>query len=822
MTTNQFEIEERLNGLEEKFQVLNQAELSDALHQRRSDLLQHQHRWIPDALDLLLKLSHQPLKYAQAARLDVPKEQNAVPVSLKWSDIDAEDPVDRRGKIWRLPDFTDFSSDEDEALPSSADTSPEKGNETHSLKRACAVPGSPLQAIQSVPDSGLISDFHSALFWTHEGEVTVTEGQVRREVLFMVQGYPTSIFGRLDGQVHPNQRFKLTNLSSRSLGSMMLSAVEIAKAAQLVRKWSTPYQKLPFMQILDDSIKRIWRNFYDTVTGLQAQHFRIAKEGGVISLLSTIEQLRQASPALQAAQNFITNVMDQDAIGHLDVLFDHVCRLQCLGDSEGYSALMQVLLQALKSHARQIDHWIQWGTIVDPASCFFVHRVTDEIDKARFWQSWYTYTASGPNRLPEVFRLFAKRIFICGKTIAFAKMLGFCPDLSGNSQTLSSIIDAATPTSSSSLRPFAATLSDSLTQYVSNSLHLATTSLQATLQQKCTLTSTLHAISELYLSASPPATDTIGARLFSHLDLCQNNWNDRFLISDLISEVHADSDLDIGRVTVHSEPTPASTLATARRSVDVLANIAFDYRLPWPIANILLSETQASYRRVSLLLMQIRRAKYVLERRAYLRLRLQSASQSQPAIPRRATELYIALLNLTTTLYAHFTSCVISPLTHQLDTAISSSAWTVDDLISLHGTYLRNLEFSCLTSKTLKVLKDTVIGLLDICVEFGFTLSDISSRKLNDSNTRSELEDKLQRMSAHFGKQLDFLVAGLRGVARSSAATTTSSGSGGTSMAPQTTGDELAADQVGRWRRSGETMELLADSLESALMSRRR
>ena len=50
VTTNQFEIEERLDGLEEKFQVLNQAELSDALHQRRSELLQHQHRWVPDAL----------------------------------------------------------------------------------------------------------------------------------------------------------------------------------------------------------------------------------------------------------------------------------------------------------------------------------------------------------------------------------------------------------------------------------------------------------------------------------------------------------------------------------------------------------------------------------------------------------------------------------------------------------------------------------------------------------------------------------------------------------------------------------------------------
>ena len=829
-STNQFEIEDRLNGLEEKYQVLNQADLSDALHQRRSELTQHQSRWTPDALDLLLKLSQRPSNYASAERLSMPKEQTAVPAHFKWSDIDAEDPIDRRSRLWRLPDFADSSSDEDEVLPSSADTSPEK--ETKSAKGASAIAELTIGALRDVVNPALGLDFEKSLSWARAEGSTITEAQAVRELLFTVQGYPTSLFTSVDGQMLPNPRYRLKDLSPRSLDSVLLSVIAIAKAAHSLKEWSAPHQKLPFMHVLEDEIKRILKSFLDIVSELQAQHLRNAKLGGVISLLKITEQLQQASPALQAAQAFLHEVNDQDAISHLDILFEHICRLQHLADSDSHQALMKVFLQTFKSCAREVDHWIGHGTIAEPAGCLFIQR-TDQRDKTRFWQSWYRYTESGPNRPPKLFRPCAKQIFTCGKTIAFAKMLDHVSPLLGNNQTLSSIIEAALPASSRSLQPLAATLSDGIAQCMSTSLHSATTLLQTTLQRKCNLIPTLHAFSELYLSGSPLATYIIDARLFSYLDRCQLTWNDRFLISDLLSDVHVDSSLDSDRVAVHSEPISASTLVLTRRSVDVLADISFDYLLPWPIANVILPETLASYRRVSLLLMQIRRAMYVLQRRAHLRLRTFSASQAHFPISRNATRLYTTLLSFTTTLYAHLTSCVISPLTRQLHNAISSSSWTVDDLISLHAAFLHNLEFSCLTTKNLKVLKDTVVALLDLCVEFAFTLSDLQvsapappPTTANDNS--NDVEVKIQKMSALFSKQLDFLIAGLRGVARSnttaSTSTSTSTPSSSSSMGSATgLGGALHSSTLKfSSQAAGEMMELLADSLESTLLRRPR
>src|SRR3954453_4523387 len=60
--TNQFEVAEHLDGLEEKFQILTLDNLADALRLRRNELKEFEHHWLPDVLDLLLHLSGDPAR----------------------------------------------------------------------------------------------------------------------------------------------------------------------------------------------------------------------------------------------------------------------------------------------------------------------------------------------------------------------------------------------------------------------------------------------------------------------------------------------------------------------------------------------------------------------------------------------------------------------------------------------------------------------------------------------------------------------------------------------------------------------------------------
>ena len=717
--TNQFAVQEKLAGLEEKFQVLNREDLSDALFRRRNELNEHQHRWIPDVLDMLLSLSHLPVRYSKLETLDAPKELNIVPASLKWADIEANDPVDRRSRLWRQPNYSG-SSDDEEPLPSSTDTSPMKEKEV--VVASDPIASSTLASIQTDLDRALAHGFEKSLFWVNQQPAELSESQVVREVLHMVQGYPTALFGRFDKPMRLQSKFQIRHMAQESSKSVLQSAIMVAWAAQALRRWQNPYPKIPFMQVLEDHIIDISGAFDSTVSQMQTEHLQKLTSGGMVSLLQTVEDLHLASRNLQAARAYLLECKSRDAISFLDLLFDKVCEMEQLGNTKTCEMFKEIFASTFKSYCKPLFAWIQDGTLPPSTSSFFVERAADQTDKARLWQTWYSYTESGPNRPPAFLMPSIKAMFTAGKTTAFARALGCTTSLCDQAQPkniLTGLNDGNT------LLPFAASSSTFLEHSVSTHLQSATSNLQRSLHQTCDLSSTLSALSMLYLASSPLATDILDTRLSSHLDRCLSSWNDRFMISDLISETFP-TELESARIAVHCEHTATSDLLLARRSVEVLENIAFDYILPWPIANILLPETLASYRRVSLLLMQLRRAKHVLERRAYMRIRILCAFPNAVArrVAKQAQCLQTLLLIFTTTLYSHLTSLVIHSLAANLHQAIKSEQ-TVDDLIVIHQQYLKEMEFGCLTAKNLRILKGTLISMLDVCLEFGFGLTDL-------------------------------------------------------------------------------------------------
>src|SRR5436190_20969782 len=91
--TNQFEVQETLDGLEEKFRVFNQDELADALRERLNKLSAISTKWTPDVLSLLLQLSDRPATNSRIEDLELLKSPD-IPPKLTWAEIFADDPLD--------------------------------------------------------------------------------------------------------------------------------------------------------------------------------------------------------------------------------------------------------------------------------------------------------------------------------------------------------------------------------------------------------------------------------------------------------------------------------------------------------------------------------------------------------------------------------------------------------------------------------------------------------------------------------------------------------------------------------------------------------
>jgi gamma-tubulin complex component 5 len=113
---NQFEIDARLQGLLEKFIVLNNEALADVLKPRLDELAARPLKWKPEILALLLALSDRPVDKTNIHKALEIVPEDAVEPQLTWADIIADDPLNEEG-VWDHVDVDE--SDYSEHCPSS-------------------------------------------------------------------------------------------------------------------------------------------------------------------------------------------------------------------------------------------------------------------------------------------------------------------------------------------------------------------------------------------------------------------------------------------------------------------------------------------------------------------------------------------------------------------------------------------------------------------------------------------------------------------------------------------------------------------------------
>ena len=770
--TNQYDVEDRLTGLEEKFQVLNNDELSDGLRDCRTELEDYQLRWLPDVLDLLLRLSDNPVKKTRTTEFETIDNRSTTPPPLKWEEVEGADPINRKDKLWRQPSYSDFSSDDDGVVLSSTATSP--ASLKHVNKGAARKSDQSLAPQTSAVDVGAAKAFQAPTLSTElEDKTTLTEVQAVREVLLMVQGLPTSLFQLRRGQPRRSHQLKLRHLSDAAFDAVCDAILSICSVRRRLRSWLEQQRGHRMMRLLEEELTAIVYNFDKEVSNTHSQIIRTVRDGGVVNLLGTVDELQSQAKAMMVSERFVNSVKSERPLAYLDEIFNLLSSFNAANDPESFRTLVPPFRVMFGTYAQHLTDWVEHGQLSDEFNDFFVRRVSGETDKARLWHTWYVCDSSGPSQPPQLLASLAKRMLVAGKTRAFVCALapGSTPvDGSGSiSRFMGDIVDVLLGSAKLTLLPFAAAFESALNQYVSQHVSASSQLLQDTLQKQCNFNQTLSTLSHLYLAESGNITDFIESTLYASLDRNLSTWNDRFLVSDLLEE--ALPFLDHDRIIVQSAPLSSREIRSSRNSVKILETLAIDYILPWPIANILLPDSLASYRRVGLLLSQIRRANYALERHMFPQLRHTS---------RMVQTTFSTLHAFVGILYSHLTTCVIHPLMTRLQTDLIACS-TVDEMIETHQTYVHTLEYACLTAKNLKVLRDTVIALLDICV--GFALSN---------SREAATPEAMTKLRKQFRKHVNLLTAGLRGVAR---------GAGN--------GEE-------RGRGMSEGMELLADRLDKA------
>ncbi|KAF4208132.1 hypothetical protein CNMCM8927_001151 [Aspergillus lentulus] len=827
--TDQFAVSKQLEGLQEKFQVLNKDDLADALRSRLTELDEHHSSWFPEILSFLLQLSSRPAVFSRVDRLPKPKVDEDAK-QLSWTELDASGSAYCDEDIWECVNFgADSSSEEDDDLVSS-------GRSEASIPQT--LPSSPVasEGDYEIPDEVfspgtdvvLVDSVREAQFWrpkkhAESNEVekfscrVVTELQIVRETLFMLQGLPTSLFWRFDDSIEVDRRYTLTHTSAEALSSLLRSFSMIGAKVDVIRRFIKITQVVPYMQTFHRCVEDCLNQFDAFLSEVQTQ---CISQGATfsVSLLQLAEDVRSASAMLVLLADLISNLKynsPDDGVRCLDLLYDVVCMKQATGEDGEFRFLANLFFSCLETYIRPIRRWIEEGRLDSREGISFIIDQRDDKDLRSLWREWYAVDDSFG--LPRFMRPVAQKFFTAGKSMVFLQHLNALETLE-DSKTIPLTWESIYGDDSSSLLclPFAAICESAIDKLVEANHSFASDLLRKELDQQCGLWKSLQALEHIYLCKDLSVSAIIDNKVFDLMDRGRGAWSDRYLLTELSQSAFSSmSFIDHSRIIVRSHQDPQGR----SRSVKSLRTISFDYILPWPIANIIPKDAIQRYQRISTFLMQIRRAKHLIVKQ-----RLRHTNETDEYSHDRSSNalsysLRHHMLWFLNTLYSHITDFVISTATESLRKSLSATK-DVDAMIAAHRAYMSSLEDQCLLSSNLSPLHQATINLLDLCVYFadiqatryGDKLSDQRtptkyakfsqsrkslSRKHQDKYTddaiRSDYDDdddtqdesdedvgnttsisfyeapyahRLRDIKGHFDQLLAFLTAGLKGVGR--------------------------------------------------------
>lgn len=785
-------VKERFAGLEERCRVFNNDELADALVDRDDELSKWPSKWRFEILDLLLRLSDLPADKTRIEDLNL-LERPVDPVPLTWADIWRGDPLDNSDGLWDDVDFGEASSESGEGSlwedGSSADSALDISfTSAEDLERHKEVynTGPDCDGLKAVRESRrLYTDAVSA------GD-PLTEIQVVRETLSMLHGLPSFIFKESKETVWFRTTPTIERITSGTIDGVLKSFCDLGSRISAIRRWACKEETMPILQTLQSSLTCRLQEADRKLSQLE-QRCRLA-EGAPPTLASIgpeVNEITRYLVLLDFTRPSQVALKQRKGTFVLDSLFELTCSLQALGDIRGYSYAAGVLFECLQTYLKPLRAWMQHG-VLDWDECFFIKRSSRTLPPYALWSEQYILVRDDENgelNAPNFLRPLAPKVFASGKAINFLKTLGTTSPIHAVADELPLSFASVTQQGSDMISPFGELLALSLDQWVESKRSLSATQLLNRLTSQFSLYDTFGALELIYFSRNGALAQQTAYAIFDRIDRGKR-WQDRFALTDLFRDrLGAETFVDEDKLSVRIVGSSALQQAQ-QRSILKLACLAITYDIPGQIATIIKPDTLPIYQRVGVLLLQLLRAKQLLDRQSFqlghLELRTTTDQRTSLALRHRFRWFVETLQN-------YVMKEVLEPTTSKLRSQISK-AEDLDSLLDLHAIHMAEVEVSCMLAHQQSSSHQALVSLLDLIVVFSdlcsanlFGSAPVADRLVaddDDSDSFSEDEDstdkarqgpkssqdsahaQLATISATYSRLLHFVYIGAREASR--------------------------------------------------------
>ncbi|KAI5307375.1 hypothetical protein KEM56_005228 [Ascosphaera pollenicola] len=728
---NQYEVYQRIEGFQEKSEVLCNDELASALGKRMQQLDGKQESWIPDILFLLLELSDEPetktdLAEVEASFQPVKQEEEA----LTWKTLYSADPPQGEEKsVWQHPNYAENSS-EDELMDSSEDGAVQSDTSA-SQEASDEFPIVPGNMLKTVANDALIDKirnsqkFQTSAALPPDGEVKengryLDETKAVREAIFMLRGLSSDLFVYRPHGVEVKAKFRLTHASKTTFTSLLKSLAGIGAKINILRTFTRSNQQAPFIQTFQNEIEQQLSKFDMFLSSVETR-YATHDTGAVVSILELLYLTQQKGRLLLDLAQLVvslTDIPDGSDFLCLDLLYDLVCAKQVSGQGQDLKELMDIFFRCFEAYSKPIRLWMTSGDLDTSQGRFFVSEVEDSNDLRHLWNRWFNIDAEqGQLYAPKFLQGLAKKIFTCGKSVVFLRKL--------KAPIEATRLHSSSPLSIGELRqhgfedglvPFSTLLEATFGQIIERNHAFVSSSLRRHLGESCGLWNTLEAIEHVYLAKDLSLTAILDKKVFDGIHNRLQYWNNRSLLTELAHRTFKGSwCVEVERLVVRAKELSHQSFNKYCLSVQIMRAVAYDYVVPWPIANIIPKESLLMYRRLSTFLMQIRYAKHGLERQRVketIEFFSDDEDKELDTMGYAIRYKFIWFLNI---FYSHIIS-VIASETRTMRKSLENAA-DVDEMITVHHRYITSMMAQCFLSAETDPVRQQLLQLLDSSIQ---------------------------------------------------------------------------------------------------------
>ncbi|KAH0595252.1 hypothetical protein MHUMG1_07001 [Metarhizium humberi] len=770
LQTNHFEVEKVLDGLDERFRINDRDDLADALRQRLERLPSHPSKWHPEILHLFLELSDQPTFKSNLRDLKLLGRSEATPaIALRWEDIAKEDGWDEDGSLWQNINYSDDS--EDDVYDQQFTTEPEDallyGDGDSAIRTAASY-------ISHPEDVTTLEQVQTAQKWRMQvppedlsrqiRKVAVSEIQVVRDVLFMLQGLDCTLFTRNCVAV---PSYQLDNMEWEPYRAIMQTFTDFGGHLRRLRLFVGQRQDVPHLQAFQDCISDRLRELDQHISELQNR--LVAPSAGVVlSLVGIKAKLIPWLQPLHALANIVSTIEAEPQstpFRYLELVFDEACVAQLSGKAELYEFLARIFAECFRVYLRPIRLWMDEGKLLSASDLFFVAEVSPSTPLRKTWQDRYHLrrTPDGALHAPAFLRTALGNIYNAGKNIIVLKLLGkYDAAVSLKARNEPPLDYETICPAGQELVPFAELFDIAFDRWIQSKYRATSTTLKRTLFDDWALPSTLDTLHAIYLMSDGSASSNFSASIFAKLDSLRADWSDRYALTVAAQDGFATIDPSRLTVTVSENMLNLPAIQCRNSVRSVLSGITVNYRLSWPLQMIFNDTSMQHYQSLFTLLLQFKRATHALQSP-----RMLDNYWTDRDNWNASATFYSArskLLWFCTTIQTYLTTLVLIPIDIELrrDLAVSHD---MDSLISTHEKALKAMvDQACLGSR-LTPIRESILDMLDLSLKLERIRSGVVDTE-EEAHVGKSYEEVLADIKVEVDRQVRFIWSGLRSVAR--------------------------------------------------------